>query len=500
MLSLPWHRRALPEDNRAASSPHSSSATSSTAFEPTSPAHVLLSTERRDELLHVARTKRISWVEGMGIGRKRRPSAGHARHATSTVLECTKCADELMHFMDALELAPSSSPETPTSLGTISILDEVVQQHGTPSLPMDPAFRRSYNQLLDVLRHADAADLVHTIQTFLKSLQEKFATDGGKRPASHFGERVQHFVTHLLHLLQTSSLVQRMERQKLLEDFKDPEWRREALEAFLMEKLHATVFPSSRSLDAALHDRIASLRFLEFAHLDITATSDLERWTAIQDDLAALPRYLSPRRMMTCILHVCQELTHLLRAHHGRYPGADEFLPALIYTILKANPVHLHSVVQYIQTYRHPSKLLSEPGYFFTHVVSSVSFLEQLDDSGLSIAPEDFHAGLAATKDAIGDVGAVIAPLSPTKEAPRHDHSEDAQLTPINVLDVRARRRVPGLVPAVVPVLMTPTIMSSPSFLDKTAADLRLTDIPLLLDEYKALHRRVHCARDVGAN
>ncbi|KDO28751.1 hypothetical protein SPRG_19966 [Saprolegnia parasitica CBS 223.65] len=494
MLTLPWHRRALPEENRAASSPHSSSATSSTAIEPTSPAHVLLSTERRDELLHVARTKRISWVEGMGIGRKRRPSAGHARHATSTVLECTKCADELMHFMDALELAPSSTPETPTSLGTISLLDEIVQPHGhTPSLPIDPSFRRSYNQLLDVLRHADAADLVHTIQTFLKSFQEKVAADAGKRPASHFGERVQHFVTHLMHLLQTSPLVQRMERQKLLEDFKDPEWRREALEAFLMEKLHATVFPASSNLDAALYDRIASLRFLDFAHLDITATSDLPRWKSIQDDLSALPRYLSPRRMMTCILHVCQELTHLLRAHHGRYPGADEFLPALIYTILKANPVHLHSVVQYIQNYRHPSKLLSEPGYFFTHVVSSVSFLEQLDDSGLSISPEDFHAGLAATKEAVGDAGAVIEPLSPTKETPCLDHSEDAQLTPISVLEVRARRRVSALTPSVVPVLMTPTRTSSPSFLDKTAADLRLCDIPLLLDEYKALHRR---ARD----
>jgi hypothetical protein len=44
--------------------------------------------------------------------------------------------------------------------------------------------------------------------------------------------------------------------------------------------------------------------------------------------------------------------------------------------IKEANPRHLHSVLEVVQRYRHPSKLVSEAGYVFTHVVSAVHFLE----------------------------------------------------------------------------------------------------------------------------
>ncbi|OQS05224.1 hypothetical protein THRCLA_02608 [Thraustotheca clavata] len=472
LTSLPWNRRGT-------------ELSGARGGEGTMSPHALLTTERRDELLHVARTKRISWVEGMGIGRKRRPSASHRSHGNSAVLECVKCAEEMIHFMEALEIAPATTRETTTSTGTISILDEIAHNNGE-SLLMDPAFRRAYNQLLDVLKHAEAADLVHTIQTFLKSFQEKYAMDMTKRPASHFGEKVHLFITHLMHLMQSSALVQRMERLKLIDELKDPEWQREVLEAFLMEKLHATVFHQYQTMDNELHDRIASLSFLSFEHLDITATSDLPRWQVIEKKLAALSRYLSPRRQMTCILHVCQELTHLLRAHHGRYPGADEFLPALIYTILKANPPNLHSIVHYIQTYRHPSKLLSEPGYFFTHIVSSVSFLEQLDDSGLTITPEEFQAGLAATTQSVSEEAPVNF-ANNVLQVEEPTETEDVQFRPLSILDVRARR-VEGLAQHVTPVVMVPTVVN-PSFVGKTADELRVNDIPKLLDEYKLLHR-----------
>lgn len=44
--------------------------------------------------------------------------------------------------------------------------------------------------------------------------------------------------------------------------------------------------------------------------------------------------------------------------------------------IKEANPPGFHSVLETVQRYRHPSKLVSEAGYVFTHVVSAVHFLE----------------------------------------------------------------------------------------------------------------------------
>jgi hypothetical protein len=59
-----------------------------------------------------------------------------------------------------------------------------------------------------------------------------------------------------------------------------------------------------------------------------------------------------------------------------RTPGADEFLPLLIFTILKANPPNLLSNLLYIQRFRHPDKLLSEQGYYFTNLVRSFPSIE----------------------------------------------------------------------------------------------------------------------------
>ncbi|CAN0470308.1 unnamed protein product, partial [Discosporangium mesarthrocarpum] len=47
------------------------------------------------------------------------------------------------------------------------------------------------------------------------------------------------------------------------------------------------------------------------------------------------------------------------------------------------------------QSFRDPSKLLSEAGYVLTQLVSAVRFLEEVDASLLSIPHGEFERGLA---------------------------------------------------------------------------------------------------------
>ncbi|KAF8494247.1 hypothetical protein JB92DRAFT_3147156 [Gautieria morchelliformis] len=70
--------------------------------------------------------------------------------------------------------------------------------------------------------------------------------------------------------------------------------------------------------------------------------------------------------------------------------GADSFIPILIFVVLKANPEHLLSNVEYINRFRSPSSLQSEG-----HVqMGAVSFIETMDHSSLSNISQNVEAAI----------------------------------------------------------------------------------------------------------
>nr|CAG8549439.1 7749_t:CDS:2 [Entrophospora candida] len=73
--------------------------------------------------------------------------------------------------------------------------------------------------------------------------------------------------------------------------------------------------------------------------------------------------------------------------------GADKFLPILIFVILKANPEHLMSNVQF----RNPEKLQSEAGYYLSSLMSAVAFIENMDVNSLTITQDEFDSNIELT-------------------------------------------------------------------------------------------------------
>ncbi|CAI5721990.1 unnamed protein product [Peronospora destructor] len=150
--------------------------------------------------------------------------------------------------------------------------------------------------------------------------------------------------------------------------------------------------------------------------------------------------YPSPRRKMDGVLRVCQDLTMFLKTQNGgRFPSADEFLPALIFVDLRANPCELKRNVAFISEYRNPTKLVSKPGYFFTHLVSSVAFLEEIDCSQLTISAEEFDDGLRRSKETLQKGR---QKRMPPFHVPHgcHKNEDTASMRLPTVLDVRANR------------------------------------------------------------
>lgn len=321
-------------------------------------------------------------------------------------------------------------------------------------------FLLAFRELITVLKNPKAAELVYQVQSFVKKfdtwdlqlmLRQRSARE---RPGGY----IQVFIDKLVQQLRHNGKLQDLADNQMVFLCGDDEWSEdllhEVLEAFLMEKVYTKALTPSfeaENEDRILYDRLQSLAFVEFHHLDlpIPETEELKQaWDLLVMQLRQMSSYMSPRRKMDCILRICQELTKLLASQKadGRFPSADEFLPGLIYLLLKANPRELKRNVNYILEYRNPGKLVSEPGYFFTHLVSSVAFLEQVNGSLLTISPEEFEEGLRKSKQQIVTDIETSSPetIGNTPDADKNavavSHPQHPSLEFPDVLEVRAKR------------------------------------------------------------
>lgn len=130
---------------------------------------------------------------------------------------------------------------------------------------------------------------------------------------------------------------------------------------------------------------------------------------------------------MICILNCCKVIYGLIRHQSGsEIASADQFLPILIYVVLRANPDNLLSNIEYIQRFRRPEKLEGEPAYYLFSLAGAVSFIETMDASGLSnITQEEFEENVESAiaelppgspERAKGSGSTVDAPLQNTAE------------------------------------------------------------------------------------
>ena len=177
----------------------------------------------------------------------------------------------------------------------------------------------------------------------------------------------------------------------------------EGLEKYLMTKLHPLTFaamPDDKRVDAHLSKRIAALRtFIRPEHLDIPERYHVEASLQLAEgELSKVNLFKAPRDKVVCVLNTCRIINNLLNVSSGnRPPGADDFLPVLIYVVLRANPPDLESNLRYIARFRRDSRLVSEAAYFYTNLVSATHFLTKCDHAAFTGLDADvFEAHMAA--------------------------------------------------------------------------------------------------------
>ncbi|ERN08283.1 vacuolar protein sorting-associated protein 9A isoform X2 [Amborella trichopoda] len=250
------------------------------------------------------------------------------------------------------------------------------------------------HDFLDRMRHPSAADLVKSIKSFIVSFLNN-TPDPVKDSVA-----VQEFLNNMEGAFRAHTLWAGASEEEL-------ESAGEGLEKYVMTKLFTRAFasiPEEVKKDEELSEKMALVQqFIRPDNLDIKPNFQNETsWLLAQKELQKINMYKAPRDKLLCILHCCKVINNLLLnasiASNDNPPGADEFLPVLIYVTIKANPPQLHSNLLYIQRYRRQSRLVSESAYFFTNLLSAESFIANLDAGSLSMDETEFEMNMESAR------------------------------------------------------------------------------------------------------
>ena len=252
------------------------------------------------------------------------------------------------------------------------------------------------------------------------------------------------------------------------------------LEKLVMQRLYAEAFPHADPIlaeqDGVLARRIRHLAsFVRCVHLDVReeGAEYSAAWNAAAAQLARIDEFRAPRDKLVCIVNACNIVNGLLgvsrsEAHAGaRSVGADDFLPALIYALLLANPPRLHANLAYIEAFRRRGGLALKAGYFLTALRSAADFVTTLTHrelSGIERADFDTAMARASAGDSGGRTDAALSLHAAERGSGEREGGSGAAL--------------PG---------SAPWRAARFRFVDTAEDELRLVDVPDLLREYKVL-------------
>ncbi|XP_069034297.1 rab5 GDP/GTP exchange factor-like isoform X1 [Embiotoca jacksoni] len=176
----------------------------------------------------------------------------------------------------------------------------------------------------------------------------------------------------------------------------------EHVEKLIMTRLHKWTFChdscDDEQKDLALQRRIRSLNWVTPQMLSVPFP---DKKTSVTGDpfLPAITAIIemdakrAPQDKLACVSKCSQHVFEALSTSSSEPANADDFLSALVYVVLKANPPRLHSNMQYVIRFGLPHSLMAgESGYYFTNLSCAVAFIEKMDGPALNLSPEEFES------------------------------------------------------------------------------------------------------------
>uniref|UniRef100_A0A8C3G4L9 RAB guanine nucleotide exchange factor (GEF) 1, like n=2 Tax=Cyclopterus lumpus TaxID=8103 RepID=A0A8C3G4L9_CYCLU len=172
------------------------------------------------------------------------------------------------------------------------------------------------------------------------------------------------------------------------------------VEKYMMTRLYKEVFcpetTDDEKKDLAIQKRIRALHWVTIEMLCVPVDEEIAE---VSDsvvksitDVIEMDSKCVPKEKLACITRCSKHIFNAIKISKKEAASADDFLPTLIYIVLKANPPRLQSNIQYITRFSNPSRLMTgEDGYYFTNLCCAVAFIEKLDGQSLNLSSEEFE-------------------------------------------------------------------------------------------------------------
>merc|ERR1712142_598405 len=143
--------------------------------------------------------------------------------------------------------------------------------------------------------------------------------------------------------------------------------------------------------------RIRSLNWVTAAHLECpfkeTASDVRDLIYLAINDILELDGSKAPQDKLASVVSCAKKIFSVIQAGDKSVASADDFLPSLIYILLKANPPRIMSNINFITRFSNEARLRSgEEGYYFTNLCCGLSFVENVTAASLNLPQGEFDS------------------------------------------------------------------------------------------------------------
>ncbi|XP_008177101.2 rab5 GDP/GTP exchange factor isoform X3 [Chrysemys picta bellii] len=256
----------------------------------------------------------------------------------------------------------------------------------------------SINRQVSIETDRASKEFIEFLKTYHKSGQEIYKQCKMFLEAMHHkrelsieeqSECAQDFYQNIGEKLQTRSKVSPEKVEKTMDQ----------IEKYIMTRLYKYVFcpetTDDEKKDLVVQKRIRALHWVTPQMLCVPVNEEISEVSDMVvkaiTDIIEMDSKRVPRDKLACITQCSKHIFNAIKITKNEPASADDFLPTLIYIVLKGNPPRLQSNIQYITRFCNPSRLMTgEDGYYFTNLCCAVAFIEKLDAQSLNLSQEDF--------------------------------------------------------------------------------------------------------------